>query len=223
MDMLARLRALNPDIPFYTVTDSEFRPFGRVIDFPAQGLIEACEKAAEMPESGSKYVPDMPELEALTEDFARVKHVLRGEGSCQIGCCWGHSSKLNCLEYHRASEHNIAVSDLVLLLGRQQDVEGFDLDTRKVTAFFVPKGTVIEVYATTLHFCPCQVSDEGFRCIVILPRGTNHPLEAPRPESGDGRLLWAKDKWLIAHEDNEPVVKRGAYPGLHGANYEIQY
>ena len=224
MDALQVLREKNPGLTIHSVFDPEFGPFGRVIDFPAERLIAVCEQAAVMPEAGSKYVPDMPELEALTEEFARVRHVLRGEGNCQIGCCWGHSNSLNCLEYHRASEHNIAVSDLVLLLGRQQDLEnGRELDTRHVRAFFVPKGTTIEVYATTLHFCPCEVREEGFRCIVILPRGTNHPLEAPRPEGGDGRLLWAKDKWLIAHEDNADAVRRGAYPGLHGENYRIHY
>ena len=219
---LETLRQLNPGLPFYSVYDAAFRPYGRVIDYDASALIAACETSAEMPESGSRYVPDMPALEALP-DFAVVKHALRGEGHCQIGCCWGYNSKLNCLEYHRASEHNIAVSDLVLLLARQQDMEGNDLPAGKVTAFFVPKGTTIEVYATTLHFCPCQVSDAGFRCIVVLPRGTNHPLEQPRPELGDGRLLWAQDKWLIAHPENTGVVKRGAYPGLHGENFEVKH
>lgn len=220
--MLESLRQLNPGIPFYSVSDPAFRRYGRVIDFDAKALIETCEKAALMPESGSRYVPDMPALEALP-DFARVKSALRGEGNCEVGCCWGYNSKLNCLEYHRASEHNIAVSDLVLLLGCRQDMEGNDLPAGKVTAFFVPKGTTIEVYATTLHFCPCQVSDAGFRCIVVLPRGTNHPLEQPRPESGEGRLLWAQDKWLIAHPENTGVVERGAYPGLHGENFEVKY
>ncbi len=220
--MLESLRQLNPGIPFYSVSDPAFRRYGRVIDFDVKALIETCEKAARMPESGSRYVPDMPALEALP-DFARVKSALRGEGNCEVGCCWGYNSKLNCLEYHRASEHNIAVSDLVLLLGCRQDMEGNDLPAGKVTAFFVPKGTTIEVYATTLHFCPCQVSDAGFRCIVVLPRGTNHPLEQPRPESGEGRLLWAQDKWLIAHPENTGVVERGAYPGLHGENFEVKY
>lgn len=222
METLERLRSLNPSIPFYSVTDSAFRPFGRVVDFPAEGLIAACEKAAEMPAEGSRYVADMPELEALEDDFAAVQKELRGEGSCQIGCCWGHSSRLNCLEYHRASEHNIAVSDLVLLLARQQDMEGSELPEGRIQAFFVPKGTVIEVYATTLHFCPCEVSADGFRCIVILPRGTNHPLTQPKSETGEGRLLWAKDKWLIAHQD-APAVARGAVVGIRGENYEIHY
>ena len=70
---------------------------------------------------------------------------------------------------------------------------------------------------------PCQVSDEGFRCIVILPRGTNYPLTQEKPKGGDGRLLWAQDKWLIAHPDNKGVVERGAYPGLHGENFDIKY
>ncbi len=222
MAILEQLRKLNPELPFYSVLDPEFRAYGRVIDFDAASLIETCEKAAVMPESGSRYLPDMPELEALPV-FADVKHTLRGEGGCQIGCCWGYNTRLNCLEYHRASEHNVAVTDLVLLLGRQQDMEGFDLPAGKIKAFFVPKGTTIEVYATTLHFCPCQVSDEGFRCIVILPRGTNYPLTQEKPKGGDGRLLWAQDKWLIAHPDNKGVVERGAYPGLHGENFDIKY
>ena len=220
MEKLEMLRRLNPDVPFHSVFDGEFARFGRVVDFEAAALIEACEKAAEMPESGSRYLPDMPELEAVA--LAKVQHELRGEGSCQIGCCWGHSSKLNCLEYHRASEHNIAVSDLVLLLAAQQDMVGNELPEGKIKAFFVPKGTTIEVYATTLHFCPCEVSADGFRCIVVLPRGTNHPLENPHPETQEGRLLWAKDKWLIAHAE-APAVARGAFVGIHGENYEIHY
>lgn len=219
--MLERLKKLNPEIPFYSVFDNAFRRFGRVVDFPAQELTVLCEQAAVMPESGSRYVTDMPELER-PDVFADVQRVLRGEGSCQIGCCWGYNRKLNCLEYHRASEHNIAVSDFVLLLAAQQDMEGNELPAGKVTAFYVPKGTVIEVYATTLHFCPCQVSDEGFRCIVVLPRGTNKPLDRNRADTGEGRLLWAKDKWLIAHRD-APAIRRGAYPGLRGENYEIRY
>ncbi len=216
------LREKNPSLPFYTVFDSEFREYGRVIPFAGEAFEKACEKACEMPPSGTVYKPDIPELEqdGLLE---KACHELRGDGSCQVGCCWGYNSLLNCLEYHRASEHNIAVSDLVLLLAKQTEMEGMDLPAGKVKAFFVPKGTTVEVYATTLHFAPCQVSDDGFRCIVILPRGTNHPLEKPRPETGDGRLLWAKDKWLIANPENTATVRKGAYPGLHGENFNVKY
>ncbi|MDD3214638.1 MAG: DUF4867 family protein [Eubacteriales bacterium] len=222
MDMLQTLRQKNPGLSVYSVFDPAFRRYGRVVAFDSAALIDACENHAMMPEAGSRYVPVMPELEALPA-FENVRRTLRGEGGCQIGCCWGYNTKLNCLEYHRASEHNIAVSDLLLLLAAQQDLEGFELAEGKIVGFYVPKGTTIEVYATTLHFCPCQTADTGFRAIVILPRGTNLPLEGDKPVGGDGRLLWAKDKWLIAHPENTDVIERGAYPGLHGVNFDIKY
>jgi hypothetical protein len=222
MDKLQILREKNPNVPFHSVYDPQFRRFGRVADFDADALIEVCDRVAAMPASGSRYVPTMPELEQ-PKLFASVQHGLRGEGNCQIGCCWGFNDKLNALEYHRASEHNIAVTDMVVLLASQQELEGFDLPAGKIEGFFVPKGTTVEFYATTLHYCPCQTGDAGFRCIVVLPRGTNYPLDAARPEGYDGRLLWAKDKWLIVHPESKADVANGAYPGLHGENFQIRY
>ena len=223
MDTLKTLREKNPHLAIYSVMDPQFKRYGKVIGFDAKALIAACEKEAVMPESGSCYQPSLPGLEAMEAEFAKVRHELRGENPCEIGCCWGYNSLLNALEYHRASEHNIAVSDMLLLLAKQEDMEGFELPAGKVVGFFVPQGTTIEVYATTLHFCPCQTGDAGFRCIVILPQGTNHALEQPRPENSDGRLLWAKDKWLIANPENTELVEKGAYPGLLGENFDIKY
>lgn len=222
MTKLELLREKNPGLPFYSVYDPEFRPFGKVVDFDAAELIAECEKAAVMPESGVNYVTDLPALEALSCSFKAVQHQLRGEGPTQIGVCWGYNSALGCLEYHRASEHNIAVSDVVLLLAAQQDMEGNDLPAGKVVAFYCPKGTTIEVYATSMHYAPCQVDDNGFRCIVILPRGTNYDLDAPRPDTQEGRLLWAKDKWLVAHPE-APEAAAGAYAGIQGENYVVKY
>ena len=70
------------------------------------------------------------------------------------------------------------MTDLVLLLGRKrQDIEeDFTYDTSKVKAFLVPAGTLVEVYATTTT-PPCQTADSGFRCVVVLPRGTNTDLD----------------------------------------------
>lgn len=222
MDLLRSLRLKNPGLPLYSVSDPAFRRFGRIMDFDASALSAACEEAAVMPETGSRYVPAMPELEALPA-FQHAQRTLWGECESQIGCCWGRNTRLNCLEYHRASEFNVAVSDLVLLLAAQQDMEGLELPEGKIAGFLVPRGTTVEIYATTLHFCPCQTNGGGFRSIVMLPRDTNLPLDGPRPEQGEGRLLWAKNKWLIAHPDNTAVIQRGAYPGLHGENFEIKY
>ena len=60
---------------------------------------------------------------------------------------------LNALEYHRSSEANVAVTDIILLLGQQSDItEDFTYDTAQLEAFFIPAGTAVELYATTLHY-----------------------------------------------------------------------
>ena len=53
----------------------------------------------------------------------------------QIGYCNGSNVKLNALEYHRSSEIDIAVTDLILLLGCQQDIKEDTYDTALVEAF----------------------------------------------------------------------------------------
>ena len=71
----------------------------------------------------------------------------------------------------------------------------------QVEAFFVPAGTVVEMYGTTLHYAPCNDGEEGFKCIVILPKGTNTEIDFALPKSGEDALMTAKNKWLIAHEE----------------------
>ncbi|MBR7071994.1 MAG: DUF4867 family protein, partial [Eubacterium sp.] len=90
--------------------------------------------------------------------------------------------------------------------------------------FFVPKGTALEMYQTTLHLSPCRVNDEGFKDIVVLPRGTNTPLEEKqRCADSESALLLQKNKWVIAHKDREPLVKQGAHVGLIGENIKLKY
>ena len=90
--------------------------------------------------------------------------------------------------------------------------------------FFVEKGTAIEMYQTTLHLSPCRVTDKGFKDIVILPRGTNTPLENQRrPVEEEGKLLLQRNKWVIAHPGREPLIRQGAFPGLLGENRELKY
>ena len=126
---------------------------------------------------------------------------------------------MNAVEYHRCSEINVAVTDLVLLIGCQQDItEDFTYDTSKIEAFLVPAGTAIEVYATTLHYAPCHVAEGGFQCVVVLPRGTNTDITFPVAKTGEDALMTAKNKWLIGHEE---AAIEGAFNGLKGENITI--
>ena len=213
--MINKLKELNPDIEFYSVSDSEFRTYGKILGLDTEEIVKAAEKF-EMPEAVI-YMPSTQEFEEL-EIAKTIKEEIFGTLPTETGYCYGHSRMLNATEWHTSSEINIAATDLVLILGHLWDIENNKIDSSHFKAFYVPKGTAIEVYATTLHYCPCQVSDAGFRCVVSLPKDTNTALET---ELLDKRIT-AKNKWLIAHVDNEAKIKQGAVAGITGTNYEIK-
>ena len=199
------------------VTDPAFRKYGQVLEgYDFTGLIKEM-KHTPVPEDVI-YVPSVEELEAL-DIMKDLQNKGYGGLPVQIGYCNGHNKKLNAVEYHRNSEINVAVTDLVLLIGHQQDIEpDHTYDTSKIEAFLVPAGTGIEVYATTLHYAPCHVNEGGFQCVVVLPKGTNTDLTFPTEKTGEDSLMTAKNKWLIAHEDAKIA---GAFNGLKGENIII--
>ncbi|MCI9490044.1 MAG: DUF4867 family protein [Dorea sp.] len=199
------------------VTDKSFGKYGRVLEgYSLSGLLEAM-KHTPLPDEVI-YVPSVEELEALPA-VQEFKNRAFGGLPIQIGYCNGKNKKLNALEYHRSSEINVAVTDMILLVGMEQDVkEDYTYDTSQIEAFFVPAGTVVEMYATTLHYAPCMTAETGFRAVVVLPAGTNTELDFPVGESGEERLIAAKNKWLIAHEE---AGIEGAFCGLKGENIEL--
>lgn len=201
------------------VTDVAFRAYGKVITGYETGDLLEKMGSTPLPDDVT-YVPSVKELEELpvVKEFEKK---LYGQMPIQVGFCNGHNRKLNAVEYHRDSEINIAVTDLILILGKQQDITPeFTYDSTLMEAFLVPAGTVIEVFATTLHYAPCHVEDSGFRCVVILPKGTNEELE-PLGEMvyEEDRLLFAKNKWLIGHE--EGGLPEEAYIGITGENLAV--
>lgn len=199
------------------VTDPAFRKYGQVLEgYDFTGLIKEMKHT---PVSEDViYVPSVEELEAL-DIMKDLQNKGYGGLPVQIGYCNGHNKKLNAVEYHRNSEINVAVTDLVLLIGHQQDIEpDHTYDTSKIEAFLVPAGTGIEVYATTLHYAPCHVNEGGFQCVVVLPKGTNTDLTFQTEKMGEDSLMTAKNKWLIAHEDAKIA---GAFNGLKGENITI--
>lgn len=206
----------------YSVTDPEFKPYGRVWDDVPSSLtaplVEAL-SATPIPE-GSKYVASAPELEQV-EGADALGLLMYGGRPFQLGWCNGHNTKLNCLEYHRDSEFNLGTEDFILLLAKMDDITDGKLDTAKVKAFRAPAGTLVEVYATTLHYAPCHVDPaKGFRVLVALPQGTNTAKPEIKADGGDDAQLWACNKWLLAHVESSEAAA-GAYVGLEGVNIDI--
>ncbi len=202
-----------------SVIDKEFRKYGQVLkNYDCSEIIQKMESTP-LP-SGVIYEPSIKELEDLkiSEDL-RIREF--GELPIQIGYCNGNNYLLNAVEYHRSSEINIAVTDLILLIGCQQDIEDdYSYDTSKIEAFMVPAGTIIEVYATTLHYAPCNANENGFKCVVVLPRDTNLSLENNIEKIGEDALLFARNKWLIGHKDTD-LGEQGAFIGLVGENIHL--
>ncbi|MBQ3550176.1 MAG: DUF4867 family protein [Clostridia bacterium] len=216
--MYADIVKKNPHLKIYRTSDPEFIPFGyRITDIDAAAFIEASKKADEVKE-GSLYVAEADYFKDL--DVAKdVEIKYYGELPAQAGYCYGYSNKLNAVEWHKSSEINVATTDLILFLGSVQDIVDRKIDSSKIKAFYVEKGEVLEVYATTLHFCPCQVSEAGFGCVVVLPKGTNVPLEGEYED----KLMFRKNKWILAHVDNKGLIDRGVIAGVTGENYEVKY
>ena len=204
-----------------SVFDRAFAPYGKVLPgYDTSELLEALEKYTPLPEA-TDYVASQPELEALpiAEKLAVNAY---GGMPIQLGWCNGHNTRLNCLEYHRDSEINCGTSDFILLVAREDDIVDGSLDTDRVRAFRVPRGVVVEVYATTLHYAPCSAAKgEGFRVLVALPRGTNGPKPEMESLNDEDKLLWACNKWLLAHAESSEAAQ-GAVVALKGGNVDIR-
>ncbi len=205
-----------------SVYNHEFQPYGKVLKGYDMTQLQTAMLEIPLPESGTAYEPGIDSLEACSV-FQEFQDHAYGGMPIQLGMCWGHNSKLNCLEYHRDSEINIGTNDFILLLAKEDEIENGLLDTQKVKAFYVPAGVAVEVYATTLHYAPCHADEKlGFRVAVVLPKGTNTDKPNIAAANEEDKLLWARNKWLLAHPDSDEA-KNGAYIGLKGINIDLDH
>ena len=201
------------------VTDKDFLKYGRVIrDVDFTELIDVLEKETPCPEK-VVYKASEPVLEALPV-MQELQTKLYGEMPIQIGYCNGHNRKMNALEYHKDSEINVAADDAVLIVGLRADVtEDMTYDTSKAEAFLLPKGMGVEVFATTLHYSPAGPDGNGFRVVIVLPKGTNLPLAASHGNGVEDSHITAVNKWLLGHP--EGGLAEGSPMGLIGENLSI--
>lgn len=204
----------------YSVLDKEFAPYGKVLGgYDTSELLKALDETTPLPD-GVGYVPSEASLES-TAIFGQLQNNAYGGMPIQLGWCNGHNTKLNCLEYHRDSELNIGLYDFILLVAKEDDIIDGKLDSSKVMAFRAAAGQVVEVYATTLHYAPCNAEKNGkFKVVIALPKGTNGPVPNIRALNDEDRMLRACNKWLIAHKD-AVEASQGAYVGITGENIDI--
>ena len=178
----------------YKVTDKEFSEFGRVLyEYDFGEFVAALEKC-EAPSDKVKYVASIKELEDL-KIFDEFKTKGFAGMPIQIGCTSGYCTTMNALEYHKASEFNIATVDTILILGKQTDIVDGKYDTSLCKAFFLPAWR----------------PDKAMN------------LEKPEfvPTCPEEEMCCGANKWLLAHPDS-PEAKQGRFIGLVGKNYTIE-
>jgi len=228
MTHLEHLKSLNPGIFLESCDHGSFLKYGKVIDgLDCRSLVDFM-KTRELPAEGTAYTGSIPEMEGIPgpEAGKTWKGFLStrwfGGLPTQAGMVLGRNSRLNALEYHKSSEIIIAGSDMILLLGRVDDIQSWrSYDASLLRGYLLREAQAVELLPETLHFAPIMTTPEGFRAGIILPAGTNSPLEhvdtgAPEEQG----LLWMMNKWLIACPGSIPAGK-GAVTGID-RNIEIK-
>ena len=202
------------------VTDPSFRNYGQILEgYDLKELLETLDKVTPCPD-GVDYVPEQAELQALAIE-KELRNNAYGGMPIQLGWCNGHNTKMNCLEYHRDSELNVGTQDFILLLAKREDLVNGELDADKVVAYYCPAGVMVEVYATTLHYAPCSAKKgQGFKVVIVLPKGTNLDKPEITVKNAEDEILWAANKWLLAHADSSEAAQ-GAKVLIKGKNPDI--
>ena len=217
---LEMLREKNPILPLFSVTDPEFRRYGRVLAGDTAELEKALDSVA-IPESGNRYEASLPVLEevALMHD---MKRVVFGDMPIEAGYCNGRGATMNAMEYHKCSEVNFSTTGAVLLLALPEQLDDGKLNSADIVGFYLPAGVLVEVFPLVLHYAPCRITEDGFRCLVILEKGTNEALPSVNTAAeGEEKLLWMRNKWLTCHPDSSEKEK-GAFAGIFGENLTVK-
>lgn len=218
------LQALNKDLMIKDISDPAFLTYGRILPFSIfEDYHHYLDQKTSIPEVLNQYIADDQNIHNIFPKHTILSDIF-GDVSLEFGYVNGHNLYLNALEFHPSPEINISVTPFVLFLGHTKDIKDYTYDIHNIEVFFIPAHTAMVIYPTTLHFSPCKVSDEGFKCGVILPYGTNMDMiSAEEKIKRSDPLLYKTYKWLIAHPDYKNLIHLGAYPGLIGKNLKIEY
>ena len=213
--MLSRLKERNRHLDFIDPDSDAFAAYGRSL--PAAGWKELAEHTADLipPEEAPAYIASVPELESVFRP--QSSEGVFGDEEPQVGVCRGYNAALNGMEWHDSPEIVVAVSPLLLILGRPEELENGGWNSRHARICFLSAGQVVLLHPGTLHFAPCRVTDSPFLSLIILPRGVNGELPPEDGRETADRILWKHRKWLLTHPDS-PQAQNGAPVGIIGPN-----
>ena len=215
MTSFQAFQALNPDVHLLTLSDPSFADFG--IRYEDYDLTQIERVMADVipPEEGTAYLPSLPQLEA-TETIQAIGRDVYAGMPIEAGVTQGHARTFTAFEYHQCSETNIMLDDVVMVLAQRRVLEakGKIDPNRDAALFYVPKGSVIELYNSTLHYTPLSVSTKAYQVLVIAVKGTNEPL--PAGFSSQNPRVVKQGKFQVVHPSRKDKIAQGYQVGLSG-------
>lgn len=216
---LNQLRKLNKHVKIKGITNKAFIKYGKIVTaYDFSGVISYIENKTPVPEEGMLCVNYVDNIEII-EEATKLKHNFFGEMDIQIGYINGANYNLNFMQYNKTNQILIAVTDIIIFVGKVQDIKEEQYDSSKAEIFFVPSGVAIELYSTTLLSPPCNMEEGGYRAVSIQLRGTGSSLKI---ENKDQKFLHSKNKWIIAHEEALDCIDYNMQAGIIGENIEIR-
>lgn len=230
MTILEQLNEKNSKV-IHSLAEPLFSSYGQVLNVALdKNMMTFMEEDAEFPDVGNCYIASDKNLESYPLK-SWVEDNIYGQVETQCGYCNGNNSQVHGFEFHQCSEVFIAITDCILaLIEPHKPLWNKVYNIDEAHLFYIPKGTIIELYPLVGHFSPIRVYENGFRSIIILTKGTNAPLphRDQRLKYSDMLQLEAKqeafalNKWLYVHKDRLDLVEKGAYLHVIGDNSPIK-
>lgn len=218
MKNLKKIEAIRKANKKYTILDinsPEFKAYGNILEgYDIDVIKEYAEKNIAIPKEGNIYSPSNNELEKI-KIIKEIETDIYAGLPVEAGECAGNNTSFSAYEYHQGSEVNIVLTDVLMVLGkREQAVGGVFNAQEDAKIFYVPSGTIIEMYSSTLHYSPCVVDETGFKVIVILIKGSNEPFEGEFKSKN--KEIVKKNKFQLVHETRTDKIAEGIKVGLLG-------
>ncbi|KRN99262.1 DUF4867 family protein [Companilactobacillus kimchiensis] len=221
MSSLAEFQKLNPEYKILSIDDPDFKKYGKVYtNYDISEVTDYMDKNVKISSPANFYTPSNAGLEKI-DTIQEMGRDIYANLPIEAGECTGQSTNFSAIEYHQGSETNIMLTDVIMVLGQRStlDTKGSYSPRDDGQTFFVPAGTVVEFYSSTLHYAPIKVHDSGFSIIVMLIRGSNEEL--PADFKSNNKRIVKQNKFQLVDPIRKDKIAMGIQVGLTGKLIEM--
>lgn len=218
---LNKLQQKNSEYHIEQINQANFKVYGNVLsDYDLTEVKNFFAENVSYGENGNSYNPSNQELERISV-IQKIGNDIFAGMNFSAGECTGQAQSFSAVEYHQGSEVNIMLTDVVMVLGKRSQIQnGLFNAATKAKIFFIPAGTIIEMYSDTLHYSPIKVESSGFKAVVMVLQGTNQPL--PAGFKSTNPWIVKKNKFQAAHATRKDKLAAGSVEGVSGKLIKLE-